>query len=197
MASQVGTWEFDVTTDRAVADATTAFLFGVDPDEASRGLPLISYTRNIHPDDQAEFRQKVAFVRDRGGLFLVEYRNYLSPTGVRWVLLRGSYERDPSTGKIMRRGIVIDITDSKSDGEIEDRAFFIEPDKTEPSLKHVANLIVEARCVIDELGEQPGSPLRTAVDVLLWNIGRALAKQHDAGEHDPASDRGSKPYRCQ
>jgi hypothetical protein len=168
-----------VTTDRTVADATTAFLFGVDADEAARGLPLISYTRNIHPDDRTEFRQKLGLVRDRGGLFVIEYRTCPTPTDVRWVLARGRYERDPLTGLMVGRGIVIDITESKSDGRVEDRAFFVASDDGQPSLEHVAELTLKAREEIDELGEQESSPLRRAVDALLWIIGRTLAQRHD------------------
>lgn len=175
LASQVGTWESVVTTDRTVADATTAFLFGVDADEAARGLPLISYTRNIHPDDRAEFRQKLGMVRDRGGLFVIEYRTCPTPTDVRWVLARGRYERDPLTGLMVGRGIVIDITESKLDGRVEDRAFFVASDDRQPSLEHIAELTLTAREEIDALGEQESSPLRRAVDALLWIIGRTLA----------------------
>lgn len=175
LASQVGTWESSVATDRTFADTTTAFLFGVDADEASRGLPLISYTRNIHPDDRAEFRQKLGMVRDRGGLFVIEYRTCPTPTDVRWVLARGRYERDPLTDQMVGRGIVIDITESKSDGRVEDCAFFVASDDGQPSLDHVAELTLKARQEIDELGEQESSPLRRAVDALLWIIGRTLA----------------------
>ena len=179
LASQVGTWESNVTTDRTVADATTAFLFGVDEGEASRGLPLLCYTRNIHPDDQAEFRQKLGMVRDRGGLFVIEYRTCPAPMDVRWVLARGRYERDPLTGQMVGRGIVIDITESKSDGRVEDRAFFVASDRGQPSLEHIAELTLKARGEIDELGEQETSPLRRAVDALLWIIGRTLAQRYD------------------
>jgi hypothetical protein len=174
-ASQVGAWQSDLTTDRTVGDATTAFLFGVDPDEAAHGLPLTSYTQNIHPDDQSEFRRKLASVRDRGGLFVIEYRTCPSPTDVRWVLARGRYEREPPTNQMVGRGIVIDITESKLDGRVEDRAFFVRPEGAVPTLEHVASLVLEARGEIDELGEHESSPLRRAVDALLWIIGRTLA----------------------
>jgi hypothetical protein len=82
------------------------------------------------------------------------------------------------------RGIVIDITESKSDGHVEDRAFFVTRTPTSPSLEHVATLTMEVRSKIDKLGEQPDSPLRRAVDALLWIIGRTLA-QRGSGEKTP------------
>lgn len=175
VASQVGAWESDITNDRTVGDATTAALFGVDPDEASFGLPLVSYTRNIHVDDQLHFREKLGNVRDHGGLFVIEYRTCPSPTDVRWVLARGRYERDPLSGNIVGRGIVIDITESKADGRVEDSAFFVRPEGTNPSLEHIAALALEAREEMDNLGEHATSPLRRAMDALLFIIGRTLA----------------------
>jgi hypothetical protein len=177
IASEVGAWESDVTEDRIVADAKTAELFGVDTQEASWGLPLDRYIRNIHPDDRTDFSQKLSIIRERGGLFVVEYRTCPSPTDVRWVLARGRYERDPRTGHTVGRGIVIDITDSKSDGRVEDRAFFTTRAVAGPSLEHVAELAMEAQSEIDELGEREDSPLRRAVDALLWILGRTLARQ--------------------
>lgn len=174
-ASQVGTWESDTTCDRTVADATTAALFGVDPEAAASGLPLSTFTRSIHPSDLPDFENKVRGVRERGGLFVIEYRTHPAPTDVRWVLARGRYDWDPHAGGMIGRGIVIDITDSKTDGQVEDRAFFVKPEDTEPSLERLAGFAIQARDEIEELGEKKGSILRQAVDALLWAVGRALA----------------------
>lgn len=179
IASQVGTWESDITGDRTVADAKTAALFGVDPYAATAGLPLVSYTRNIHPDDQDKFEKKLGSIRDHGGLFVIEYRTCPTPFDLRWVLVRGRYERDPHTGHVIGRGIVIDITDSKEDGRVEDRAFFVRPALAEASLEQVAHLALEVRNQIDELGEKEDSLLRKAVDALLWVVGRALVQRRD------------------
>lgn len=177
MASRVGAWEYDATNDRTVADAATAGLFGIDVDEASLGLPIDLYTKRIHPDDRPNFRQKLDILQDRGGLFVIEYRTCPSPTDVRWVLARGRYERDPRTGHTIGRGIVIDITESKSDGHVGDPAFFVAQTANGPSLAQIASMVLEVRSQIDELGERSDSPLRRAVDALLWIIGRTLARQ--------------------
>jgi hypothetical protein len=179
IASQVGTWESDLTSDRTVADAKTASLFGVDPDAATLGLPLVSYTQNIHPDDRAKFERKLGGIRDHGGLFVIEYRTCPTPLDFRWVLVRGRYERDPRTGHVIGRGIVIDITDSKGDGRVEDRAFFVRHAPGEASLEQVAHLALEVRNEIDELGEKEDSPMRKAVDALLWVVGRSLVQRRD------------------
>jgi hypothetical protein len=92
------------------------------------------------------------------------------------VLARGRYERDSVTGSMTGRGIIIDITDSKMDGQVEDRAIFVAPQREGPSLDHIAALTLEARQEIDDLGVSKSSPLRRAVDTLLWAVGRALGE---------------------
>jgi hypothetical protein len=173
-ASQVGVWETDFDNDRTRVDATSAAMFGLDPVEAAEGLPLAHFVRSVLPEDRTTLDDKLKHVRVYGGLFVIEYRTRPSPTEIRWILARGCYERDPATGAMTGRGIVIDITESKRDGQVEDRALFFAPEPDSPSLDHVAILALEARQEIDELGEAPGSPLRSAVDGLLWAVGRAI-----------------------
>lgn len=175
--SQVGTWEYDMVRDRVVTDTITASIFGIDPEKAAAGVSITPFSKNIHPDDLRSFEDKLDNMRERGGLFVIEYRTHPTPADVRWVLARGRYERDPHTGNMIGRGIVIDITDSKSDGHVEDRAVFLKPEGSEPSLENLAALAIQARDEIKQLGEQKGSALWRAVDALLWAVGRALAIQ--------------------
>ncbi|TNC08775.1 diguanylate cyclase [Methylobacterium terricola] len=174
-ASQVGTWETESLTDRTVSDATTAALFGLDPVRAAGGLPLAAYSRVIHPDDRAAFFGKLNRVRDHGGLFVIEYRTLPGPSDLRWVLARGRYERDERTGGMTGRGIVIDITESKHDGRVEDRAFFFVEDDTEMPLDRAAACAIQARQAIDEFAGPERLGLRRSVDTLLLALGRALA----------------------
>ncbi|MCJ2012202.1 PAS domain-containing protein [Methylobacterium sp. J-076] len=149
----------------------------MNADEAAEGLPLVAFTKHIHPEDLPDFEEKIACVRQRGGLFVIEYRTCPTPRDIRWVLARGRFEWDSHAGGIIGRGIVIDITDSKSDGQVEDRAFFVKPEDTGPSLERLAGFAIEVHNEIEELGEAKGSILRQAIDTLLWAIGRKLATQ--------------------
>lgn len=179
-ASQVGVWETDFANDLTRGDATLAALFGVDPARAAQGLPLAHYVRNVSTEDRTMLSDKLNHVRSVGGLFVIEYRTRPRPGDVRWVLARGRYELDEATGSMTGRGIVIDITDSKLDGQMEDRALFFAPDEASPSLDRVAMLALEARREIDDLGEQETSPLRRAVDAFLMAVGRAIAQGQSA-----------------
>lgn len=188
-ASQVSTWETDVTLGRTTTDAATANLFGVDPWEAERGLPLARFIDAIHPDDREIVCRQLATTSEQGGLFVVEYRTRPTPGTVRWILARGRYERDRFTGGMVGRGIVIDITDSKLDGHVEDRAFFlVEEDPAQENffdedpaglsrLDRAAAHAIATREAIDRLDETEKGEPRRIVDLLLLSLGRALARR--------------------
>lgn len=178
-ASNVGTWQTSRDGRHLTTDATTAALFGVGADAATLGLPLSKFTRALHPADRAAFADKHARMVAHGGLFVIEYRTTPSPRSVRWVLARGRYERDPATGEMQGRGICIDITESKLDERVEDRAFFrdVSVGVDETPLDRAAALAIEARRVIDTMGAEDRPALRQAVDGLLWAMRRALARQ--------------------
>lgn len=176
-ASQVGTWETDPLRDYTLSDATTASLFGVDPDQAAKGLPLATYVRAVHPEDRAALYDTLGRVREHGGLFVIEYRTYPTPGDLRWVLARGRYGREARTGAVTGRGIVIDITESKLDGQAEDRAFFLMDEDDEAPLDRAAALALQARQAIVEVPGTEGIGLRRLVDTLLLALGHALARR--------------------
>lgn len=178
-ASNVGLWQTCVSDDRYIVDETAAKLFGVDGQKAALGLPLALYARAIHPADRAAFRERVARVTYRGGLFVHEYRTIPHPKEVRWVLTRGRYEHDPVTGRMQGRGILIDLTESKLDGHVEDRALFVDLPRADDPLDQAALLALETREVIDGIADEAAPALREAVDALLWVVGRALARRMD------------------
>ncbi len=181
-ASQVGTWETSFATNRTFSDAATAALYGVDADRAAKGLPFSTYARSVHPDDRAAFNHKIGRLREHGGLYVVEYRTVPAPGDLRWVLVRGRYERDEHTGEMTGRGIVIDITESKHDGRTEDRAFFMTEEDAETPLDRAATCAIQARQAIEEVDGPEGLGLRQSVDALLLALGRALARRVGALE---------------
>jgi hypothetical protein len=179
MASQVGTWQTDFAHGRMACDAVTANLFGLGAEQAEHGFPLTTYTAALHPDDVSIFSDKMQRMRRAGGICVAEYRVCPVPGAVRWILARGHYVADPATGRMDGRGIVIDITDGKRDGHLENQVYFVKRPRAETSLERAADLAMAARRAIDAVGGSDGHALRHAVDALLWAIGRALARPSD------------------
>ncbi|CAX27538.1 conserved protein of unknown function; putative sensor (PAS) domain [Methylorubrum extorquens DM4] len=140
-------------------------------------MPLAAYTKAILPADQDEFFTNIDRVCEQGGLFVVEYRVCSAERGVRWVLARGHYKRNTQTGKVLGRGIVVDITEGKLNGQAEDRALFVLPSRNEPPLDRIATYALQARRAVDDVAGHDGPALRSAIDGLLWAVGRALAKR--------------------
>jgi hypothetical protein len=177
IASQVGIWETDLGNDRTVADAVTAALFNLDSMQAALGLPLAAYVEAILPADREAFFTSLDRVSEQGGVFVGEYRVSSGARGLQWVLARGHFERDEQTGEVVGRGIVVNTTESKPNWPVEDRTFFA-LHKNEPPLERLATYALQARRVVDDVGEHERSALRLAVDSLLWAVGRAIARQN-------------------
>lgn len=176
-ASQIGVWETDFGNDSTIADATTAALFGLDPMQAARGLPLAANAQAILPADREDFSTNINRVCEHGGLLVVEYRVCSAENGVRWVLARGHCKRSDRTGDVVGQGIIVDITEVKQNGQSEDRARFVLPNEDDDPLDRLATCALQARRAVDEAAEHVKPRLRPAVDALLWAVGRALARR--------------------
>ncbi len=117
-ASEIGTWEFDVTTNRIKADHNLARMFRVTEEE-SQGGPLDAYFRAIHPDDREYVGRVVeSALRDCSG-FDIEYRLTDADNSIRWVVARGRVEHDADGIPAKLPGVVIDITERKMAEERE------------------------------------------------------------------------------
>ncbi|MHC2109172.1 PAS domain-containing protein [Methylobacterium sp. CM6246] len=153
------------------ADTFVALLFNVEPGEASVGLPLSAYIDGMHPDDREHVHALIRRCIDEDSPFVAEYR-VLSADGVmRWVLDRGYIIRDSAGRPVRGRGIIVDITRSRT-GRLTSTADA--PDPFLPSLERVADLVMDAQQLITELKDPT---LKAQVNALLLTLGRRLAQQ--------------------
>lgn len=168
-ASNVGTWERDPKQGTVQFDAVMAHMFGFDEEAGAAGVSLSRLRQAIHPDDREFFTSKLLAQADRGGLMIIEYRVRHSDGTQRWVLVRGRYEPiqlgHPIAGG---RGIVIDITESKLDGHVEDRAFFArqEEEGLEPQHRAVDHALALYRETL-VMGPEGENVREAARDVLM------------------------------
>lgn len=112
-ASGVGTWDWDIVSDKVYADARYAVFHGVDPDRAAAGVPLAEYRKALHPDDFARLFESGRTHLKTTGEFDEEYRLIQADGSIRWVQTRGRVERDASGWAVRHRGVMVDITDRK------------------------------------------------------------------------------------
>ncbi|WP_306307429.1 PAS domain-containing protein [Methylobacterium sp. B1] len=112
----VGFWMWDILRDEARADPVSALLFNISPARSRAGVSLAELLEAVHPDDQPHISQVILDCVRTGGSYTAEYR-VCSPEGrLRWLFTRGHFYLDqdgrPSTG----RGVIVEISDSKSAG---------------------------------------------------------------------------------
>jgi PAS domain-containing protein len=109
----VGAWDWDVVNDRVYADARFARMFGIAPQDASKGTPIGAWIDAVHPDDkqplQNEIRKALA-----GGLFSTEYR-VVTEGRTRWLYARGKCTLDADGRAIRFPGAIVEITHEKID----------------------------------------------------------------------------------
>lgn len=110
--SAIGTFSWEIETDRFYGDASVAKLFGVSQ-EAVEGGPLSQLMNVIHVDDRARVAAETASAVKECGRYECDYRVVQSDGSWRWVSARGKVEGD-AEGKATRfPGVIIDITERK------------------------------------------------------------------------------------
>ncbi|KQT64057.1 MULTISPECIES: PAS domain S-box protein [unclassified Aureimonas] len=122
-AGMIGTWEWDLETDLIHADEHFARIYGVDPEEATRGAPLEAYVRRFHPDDVSAFEAELARIFAGAEEFTSEYRVFQEDGSVCWLLARGRLIHDEQGKPVRFSGAAVDITARKrSEEQREDLA---------------------------------------------------------------------------
>jgi PAS domain S-box-containing protein len=119
----VGTWDWDIPSDRVYGDERFAELFSVDPQQSTR---FPEFLAGIHPDDRDRVSTAVQHAVRSGQQYTQEFR--LVPRGgaVRWVFARGQCHFDGAGNAIRFPGVVFDITERKrvEDALLESEARF-------------------------------------------------------------------------
>jgi len=110
----IGTWDWDVRSDRVVSDERFARLYGVDPEYAKQGAPVGAFFQGIHPDDLPRVQAAVQLAVRTGNLFSEEYRLRQMDGVSRWVLAEGRCEFAPDGTPTRFVGISFDISERKA-----------------------------------------------------------------------------------
>lgn len=108
----VGTWDWDIGSDRFIADAHFAQLHGVDPARANQ-LPISEYLHGVHPEDRAMVARSIKHCISHGTEYAEEYRLQQADGEVRWVFARGRCYKDHHGRPIRFLGAALDLTERK------------------------------------------------------------------------------------
>ncbi|MFO2463078.1 response regulator [Pseudomonas sp. 15FMM2] len=108
----VGTWDWDIRSDRFIADAHFAQLHGVHSEQADR-LPISDYLLGVHPEDRGMVTRSIKHCIAHGTEYAEEYRLLQANGQVRWVFARGRCYKDHHGRPARFLGAALDLTERK------------------------------------------------------------------------------------
>ncbi|AWN39987.1 PAS domain-containing protein [Methylobacterium durans] len=167
----VGTWTWDAADGLHVLDSGAAEFLTGDQSLAETKLTCAEVVARIHPDDRASVIREIARAEQEGGPVVLTYRVH-TEDGVRWLLDHGRIYATTQAAPAHGHGILIDVTQRMNRGGEPGTS---SAERLSP-LDRAARHAIAARKAIDE----DGTPLlRKMVDLLMWEIGRAIARRID------------------
>lgn len=169
----VGAWSWSARSDQCTLDAGAAEVLAGNPGLAGRPVPLETAKACVHPEDRPALFRHFRALRERGGLFVAEYRT-LSPDGqVRRILDRGRVAVGPARQR-EGHGIIIDVTDGPRPGLADLRRPVAPGDALLAAIDHA----IDCR---DALAGSEDSELQLLIDMLLLQLGQKAARISGGG----------------
>ena len=105
-------WEWHIAEKRIVGDAGFARAYGLQPEQAARGISPAVFFSIIHPQDRDRIRLAVGGMLRGAEVFSKEYR-IISGGTVRWVHARGRCHYDAADRPAHFSVVVVDISEQK------------------------------------------------------------------------------------
>ncbi|GAC1038303.1 hypothetical protein thsps117_30610 [Pseudomonas sp. No.117] len=118
----IGTWYWDLPTDRFTVDEAFAASFGLDPALGRSGLSLAQVVANVHPDDQAGLATAIAEVIGRGGRYAHQYRVRRRDGRYYWLEANGHVELATDGTPLRFPGVLLDVDARRALADERDRA---------------------------------------------------------------------------
>jgi PAS domain S-box-containing protein len=105
----IGTWFWDLPSDRFTVDEAFARSFGLDPDIGRDGLSLAQVVATVHPDDQAGLAAALKDAIARGGHYAHQYRVRRADGHYYWIEANGRVDLAPDGTGVSFPGVLIDV----------------------------------------------------------------------------------------
>lgn len=105
----VGTWDWELPSDRFTVDERFAESFGIDPALGRTGLSLEQVIATVHPDDIAGLRAAIDAAIQRGGPYSREYRVRGRDGQYRWIEANGRVYHSPDGTPQRFPGVLIEV----------------------------------------------------------------------------------------
>ncbi len=118
----IGTWNWDLRTDRFTVDEGFARGFGLDPALGRERLSLEQIITSVHPEDRPGLIAAIDEVIARGGAYAHQYRVRRADGCYYWIEANGRVDHSPEGIALSFPGVLIDVEDRRSIEAERDRA---------------------------------------------------------------------------
>jgi len=118
----IGTWNWDLRTDRFTVDEGFARGFGLDPALGRERLSLEQIITSVHPEDRPGLIAAIDEVIARGGAYAHQYRVRRTDGRYYWIEANGRVDHSPEGIALSFPGVLIDVEDRRSIEAERDRA---------------------------------------------------------------------------
>lgn len=110
-AGKMGSWDWDVASDRIEWDATLEAIHGLHPGTFSGTFQ--AFQQDIHPEDRRRVMNAVSVALQGDKEHHIEYRIVRPDGTLRWVEAHGTVLRDGSGAAVRMIGVCADVTERK------------------------------------------------------------------------------------
>ncbi|TXN64607.1 PAS domain S-box protein [Methylobacterium sp. WL6] len=118
----IGTWHWDLPTDRFTVDEAFARSFGLDPALGRTGIPLAQIVATVHPDDQVGLAAAIDAAIRKGGAYAHQYRVRRTDGRYYWIEANGRVEWAEDGTPSSFPGVLIDVEERRAVQAERDRA---------------------------------------------------------------------------
>ncbi|MGF0238983.1 PAS domain-containing protein [Rhodococcus sp. IEGM1300] len=118
----IGTWHWDLPTDRFTVDEAFARVFDLDPKLGRDGLSLEQVVVTVHPDDREGLITAINEVITRGGAYSHQYRVRRADGKYNWIEANGRVDCAEDGTPLRFPGVLIDVEERRSVEAERDRA---------------------------------------------------------------------------
>lgn len=118
----IGTWLWDLPTDRFTVDEAFARSFGLDPALGHVGLSLQQVVATVHPDDKAGLVAAINTAIARGGAYAHQYRVRRADGRYHWIEANGRVDHAPDGTPLSFPGVLIGVEERRAVEAERDRA---------------------------------------------------------------------------
>ena len=110
----IGTWFWDLPSDRFTVDEAFARAFGLDPALGRDGIPLAQIVATVHPDDQEGLATAISEAVASGGAYAHQYRTRRADGRYYWLEANGHVTRGADGTPQSFPGVLIDIEERRA-----------------------------------------------------------------------------------